>query len=109
MLGQGLLSGELAAGSGGGVETHPPTAHGPSATGSGALGEPRFVRVDDSTSSEWASLEDRGVRGAVLRWDGGELPLAHALLERVGATRTIAVSEAVHPDCSHKDRPVAFA
>ena len=109
MLGQGLLGGgEYAAGSGGGAETPPSTDRGPSATGTGALGAPRAVQVGSDEALQSASLEDRGVRGAVIRWEGGELPLTFADTWCGRATLTVTVHEAVHPDCSHKDQPVAF-
>ena len=79
------------------------------AMGSGALGQPRSVQVGTDSARHRASLEDRGVRGAVLSWEGGELPLSFAAIKRDGTTLTVTVSEAVHPDCSKKGTPIAFA
>ena len=98
MLGSGLLGSEPQFAVGG----------GPDPTGSDALGAPRAVRVDGSSSLQSASLEDRGVRGAVLRWEGDELPLTFADTEHAGAMLTVTVHEAVHPDCERKGQPVAL-
>ena len=81
----------------------------PDALGSGTLGQPRTVQVGGGSARLSASLEDRGVRGAVLRWQGDELPLTFSDIERDGATLTVTVSAAVHPDFSHKGEPVAIA
>ena len=66
------------------------------------------MQVDGSVPLQSASLEDRGVRGAVLSWEGGELPLAFADIQRAATVLTVIVHEAVHPGCDRKSQPVAF-
>ena len=39
-------------------------------------------------------------------WDGGELPLSFANIEREDATLSITVHEDVHPDCEHGGKPI---
>jgi hypothetical protein len=95
MLGQGLLGGEPPLATVAAVPL-PSAARGPDAT------------VDGDASKSWTSVDDRGVRGAVLRWEGGELPLTFADIEQNNATLTVTVSEAVHPDCGRKGQPVAL-
>ena len=90
-------------------EPEPETAEQLHAMGSGALGPPRTVQVGADSARHLASLEDRGVRGVVLSWEGGELPLSFAAIKREGATLTVTVSAAVHPGSSNKGTPIAFA
>ena len=63
-------------------------ARGPDATGSGALGAPHAARVD-SAEDYSLTLEDRGVRGAMLAWEGEALPLAFGHVN--GATKAFGV------------------
>ena len=75
--------------------------------GEGALAS-RTV-LDAQQGSAQATLEDRGVRGAFLRCGGVELPLAFADIQCEGATVTVTVHAAVHPDCTHKGAPMPFS
>ena len=81
-------------------------ARGPDATGRGALGAPHAAQIDSAGAS--LTLVDRGVRGAVLAWEGEALPLAFAHSEQTGATLTVTVNAAVHPSCARKGRPLAL-
>ena len=85
-------------------------------TGSGRVGEPRIVQVDLPASGtatggaqpQPVALVDRGVRGAALSWDGGELPLSFANIDQDDTTLSITVHEAVHPDSVLKGHEISF-
>ena len=84
---------------------------GPSsdATGSGAAGAPREVRVNGDTNHSSATLEDRGVRGAFLRCGDMKLPLDWSTaFELDGTTLSITVHEGIHPGCAHKGTATTF-
>ena len=90
---------------------HPALVPGPDALGSGALGEPRAVQVGGEMAGPemaLATLEDRGVRGAVLRCGDLELPLAFADIRCEGSMVTVTVHEAVHPGCALKGQAIGF-
>ena len=102
MLRSGLLGGEPQLG----TVAAPPS---PDAAGSGAVGAPRAVRVNSDASQSSASLEDRGVRGAFLRWGDMELPLDWSTaFELDGTTLSITVHEGIHPGCAHKGTATTF-
>jgi hypothetical protein len=106
-------AGEVVVGVGdGSSRAHP--GHDP--TGSGRVGEPRIVQVDLPASGtatggaqpQPVALVDRGVRGAALSWDGGELPLSFANIDQDDTTLSITVHEAVHPDSVLKGHEISF-
>eukprot|EP01043_Picozoa_sp_COSAG02_P054361 COSAG02_NODE_6144_length_3769_cov_2.667302_1_plen_949_part_01 len=121
MLAQGLLAAAPS-------ETiHSPVPSSPAAvgpdvwvdpTGSGTLGTPRTVQIvgrgDADGAGERAKhqllwLEDRGVRGAMLCWEGGEQPLAFANIERAAATLIVTVNAAVHPSFCARNNNLTVA
>ena len=65
--------------------------------------------LDQLDNEQQAVLEDCGLRGAILRCaQDVELPLSHAEIERTGATLTVTVSSAVHPDSPIKGQPLSL-